>query len=142
VVFAAILHVTKSRWDGPIRTIAAAMGSFLPVSFVLILGLYFGREAIFPWIHDPVPGKADWLDPVRLFARDGMALAVLYTLSLLFLYFQLRYDLGGLVESRRGSARNPPIFLLTRGWRGIEAERLRSQRMLGILSPLILIAYA
>ena len=40
---------------------------------------------IFPWIRHPIPAKTTWLNVPFLFARDGIALAVMTLLSLSFL---------------------------------------------------------
>ena len=141
VVFAAILHVSNARWGGPVKRIAEAMASFLPVSFLLFLVLFFGREELFSWVSHPLPEKAAWLNAPFLFARDGIALLVLYGLSLLFLYYSLRPDLG-LLQERGKQSPDALHRALTAGWRGIEEERRRSQRALATLSPIILILYA
>lgn len=141
VAFSAILHVTNARWGRPLQRMAEATASFLPVSFLLFLALYFGREQLFPWISHPVPEKAAWLNLPFLFARDGIGLLMLYGLSLLFLYYSLRPDVG-LIRGRQGGNPGALHRALTAGWRGLEQERRRSRRALAVLSPILLILYA
>ncbi len=86
VLFVAIMNMTSARWSRPIKRIAEAPGTFLPVSCVLFMALYFGREQIFPWIHEPVAGKELWLNTGFMFVRDGAGLALLTVLSLVLLY--------------------------------------------------------
>lgn len=81
-VFLAILQVAKAKWAGPLKAMAASVGGFLPLSFVLYFFLYLGRESLFPWIGDPVAEKAAWLNAPFLFARDGIGLALLIGMSL------------------------------------------------------------
>ncbi len=141
VVFAALLHVSNGRWGGSIRRIAESLGAFLPISFVLFLVLILGGESLFPWIHEPVPAKAAWLNAGAMFTRDGLALLVIYGLSLVFLYYSLRQDLG--LAAERGLGKPKGIYqTLIANWRGIEVERQRCQRALSVLSPIILILYA
>lgn len=141
VVFAAILRVVNGRWAKSVQRLSESTGAFLPVSFVLFLALYLGRNSIFPWISHPLPEKAFWLDAKFLFTRDGLSLLALYGLSLVFLYFSLRQDAGLAVES--GARRSAGLYaFLSSGWRGLELERHRSRRVLAVLSPVILLLYA
>ncbi len=141
IVFSALLHVSNGHWGRPVRRIAESTAGFLPLSLVLFVVLFFGRTTIFPWVHHPVPQKAAWLSTRFLFVRDGIALLVLYGLSLLSLYYSLRPDLGFAVE--RGAEKPGRLYLwMTSNWRGLEAERRHSQRVLSVVSTVILITYA
>lgn len=133
LVFAATYQVTRARWGGAIRRLAEGMGAFLPVSFLLFFLLLFGREVLFPWVLEPIPEKQAWLNAPFLFIRDGLGLLILYGLSLAYLYFSLRPDLGR--ASKHSS-------LFARGWRGLEAEQERSRRVLAFLAPAFLVLYA
>jgi Ni/Fe-hydrogenase subunit HybB-like protein len=92
VLLSAILTMTGARWGRPIKRLAEAPGAFLPVSFLLFWGLYFGKEQIFPWLHEPIGHKAAWLNTFFLFARDGTGLLILTALSVAILYTSLRGD--------------------------------------------------
>lgn len=141
VVFAAILRVVNGRWAKSVQRLSESTGAFLPVSMVLFLALYLGRNAIFPWIGHPLPEKAIWLNAQFLFTRDGLSLLALYGLSLVFLYFSVRPDAGLAVES--GARKGTGLYgFLYGGWRGLELERHRSRRTLAVLSPVILLLYA
>lgn len=141
IVLAAILQVTDARWGRPIKRLSEGFGAFLPISLLLFPVLLLGREAIFPWIHHPIPEKAAWLNAPFLFARDGLGLLVLYGFSLLFMYHSLRPDIGlaGEMDHQWGNGLAGTII---RGWRGTEAERGRSQRARSVLAPIILVLYA
>lgn len=82
-VFLAILYVTRAGWAESLKPVAARMAAFLPVSFLLFLVLYLGRENLFRWIVVPVPGKELWLNVPFFFLRDGIALFLLVAGSLL-----------------------------------------------------------
>ncbi|HZO82209.1 MAG TPA: hypothetical protein VFB33_11000 [Candidatus Binataceae bacterium] len=85
VVASAAFYLTQGRWAGRAHyRLAEAFSGFLVLGFILFWALYFGRDAIFPWIKHPVPAKEGWLNVPFLFARDGIALFVMTVLSLWF----------------------------------------------------------
>jgi hypothetical protein len=127
IVFAATFQVTDARWGRSVKRLMEGMGFFLPVSFVLFLILFLGRDVIFPWIAHPAVGKEKWLSIPFLFSRDAVGLILLYGLSLAFLYFSLKPDLA----LARGGAGN-----------SLEAKRVKSQKVLSVISPVLLIVYA
>lgn len=88
VVLAAVFHLSRARWGRVVERIAAGMGAFLPFSLPLFLLLWFGRGYLFPWMGQPE--RHPWLNTGWLFLRDGLALAVMATLSAAFLYRSLR----------------------------------------------------
>ncbi|MBI5603442.1 MAG: polysulfide reductase NrfD [Deltaproteobacteria bacterium] len=90
VLFSAILVITKARWGRPVKRLAEAPAAFLPLAFLLFWVLLPGREKIFPWIHEPLPQKAAWLNTGFLFARDGLSIFLLTILSLALVYFSVR----------------------------------------------------
>jgi hypothetical protein len=141
VIFAAILQMTNARWGRPIKRISEGMGSFLPVSFILFLLIFLGREVIFPWAVHPIPGKEKWLSIPFLFLRDGIGLIILYGLSITFLYFSLKPDL--IFVKGMGRAHEKGILSrMMKRWKGVKEEGEKSQKILTILTPIILIAYA
>ncbi len=77
VLFVAVLNMTDARWGRSLKRLAEGLGAFLPASFLLFWFLYFGREEIFPWVHDLKPEKAGWLNTGFLFARNGAGLLLL-----------------------------------------------------------------
>jgi Ni/Fe-hydrogenase subunit HybB-like protein len=141
VVFAAIYHLTGARWGDVIRRIAEGMGSFLPVILVLFLPLIAGRYWLLPWVQHPVPEKAAWLNVPFFFLRNGIGLLLLVVLSVLFLFYSLRAQVGAAVEQRL-TPLTPLYAWLTRGWRGSAREGVRCRRALHVLSPSIIVAYA
>ncbi len=92
VLVSACLTMTSARWGRPIKRLAEAPGSFLPVAFLLFWVLYPGREKIFPWIHESLGHKAVWLNTGFLFARDGLCLFVLTAVSVLLIHHSVRGD--------------------------------------------------
>lgn len=141
VVFAAIYDLCNARWGHVIKRVAIGMGSFLPVALLMYVPLFFGRYWLYPWVRHPIPEKAAWLNVPLFFFRNGFGLAVMVALSLLYLYYNLRPQLGHAME--RSLVPTTPLYTrLTRGWQGFETETQRSRRATGILGPAILVAYA
>ncbi len=141
VVFAAIHDLSRARWGSVIRRIAEGMGSFLPIAFLLFFPLFFGRHWLFPWVREPIPEKAAWLNVPFFFLRNGLGLLLLIVLSLLFLYYNLRLQVGLGLE--RAVVNSTPFYgWLARGWRGFDDEERRCRYYLQALSPGIIVAYA
>ncbi len=139
VVIASIFVTVGAHWPGPVRRIAEGLAAWVPVSLVLGIIGFLGRDHIYPWIADPVPAKAAWLNVPRLVIVDLAILAVLAVLSVRFLYHSARPTLHG-VEAT-GIARGL-IARWTRGWRGQGEELERSARSLRRIAPALLLAYA
>jgi Ni/Fe-hydrogenase subunit HybB-like protein len=141
VVFAAIYELSSARWGDVIKRIAEGMGAFLPVALLLFFPLVAGRYWLFPWVREPLPEKAAWLNVPFFFLRNGIGFLLLVVLSLLFLYCTLRPQVGLAIE--RGIIRSTPLYgRLIRGWRGFEAEKRRCRRAIRALAPAIIVAYA
>lgn len=133
VAFAALVRMTHARWSRAAQHIAASLGVFLPIGLILVPLLGLGRNTLFRAAL--VPEAHPWLGVGWALARAFLALAVMTGVSLAFLYFSSRPDLGALHPAER--AEGIPGLLL-RNWRGREAERERSRRALRYLSPLVL----
>jgi hypothetical protein len=106
VVASAAFYLTQGRWAGRAHyRLAEAFSGFLIPGFVLFWFLFFGRELIFPWIRHPIPAKTTWLNVPFLFARDGIALAVMTFLSRSFL------EVSRSEEARRWAATSGDILM-------------------------------
>ena len=89
-LFSVVLHITKARWGKPLQSVAESFAAFFPLSFLLFLFLFLGKEHVFPWLNGDVHGRAAWLNLHFLFGRDTAGLALLYGLGLAYLYNALR----------------------------------------------------
>ncbi len=94
VLFSAVMHMTKARWSGPLAGLSESFAAFFPLSFVLFLVLFLGKNHIFPWLHEDLHGKEVWLNIPFLFWRDFLGLLILYVLGFGYLYntLQLKFD--------------------------------------------------
>ena len=108
LLFSAVLTMTSARWGRPLKRLAEALGAFMPLAFVLFWPLYWGKDAIFSWIHHPIPEKAAWLNAGFLFARDGAALLVLAGIGGAMTWLSVRRDLDPAYRSAPSPAGEPP----------------------------------
>ncbi len=80
-LFSMVMHMARARWSGPLSGLSEAFAGFFPLSFVLFLLLFLGRESLFPWLHQDLHGKEVWLNMPFLFTRDLIGLLILYGLG-------------------------------------------------------------
>ena len=140
VVFAAVYHVVGGQWGPPIRRLAEGMAAFLPVSLVLFLPLYFGLDLFFGQIRELNPDRGAWFDPRFIFVRGGLGIGSMTVLSLLFVYYSFRPEIGLFLE--RGLRPRQWLYgWLTEGWEGEQAEIQRSERGMDVLAAGVLLAY-
>jgi Ni/Fe-hydrogenase subunit HybB-like protein len=129
ILFSAALVMTKARWGRPIKRLAEAPAAFLPFSFLLFWVLFAGRDKIFPWIREPLPLKAAWLNINFLFARNGLCLLLLTVVSMALVYFSLRGERRTYLKKDGAMTR----------YRELEEKNLQKQT---ILSPILGILFA
>lgn len=139
VVVACSFTIVGARWTGPVHRLAEALGAWVPLTVVLFLVSWLGRESVYsPWLHGAPPGKEAYLNAARLFWMDLAIFVSLAALSLAYLYYSIRPTLGSVAESG-GSG------LLRRwaaGWQGEAAEAERCARKTRVLAPILCLAYA
>jgi hypothetical protein len=92
VMFSAVLIITKANWGRSLKRLAEAPVLFLPLAFVLFGLLYFGRHELFPWIDEPPPEKAVWLNFSFMYIRQGGAFFVLAAAALGMVYHGVHSD--------------------------------------------------
>jgi len=87
---AGIMELMEARWSPSVKRIALTTAGFLPVSFVLFLILFAGRAVLYPWVTNPLPIKAVWLNVPFMASRIGIGVLALYCLALAFVRAGLR----------------------------------------------------
>jgi hypothetical protein len=87
---AGMMQLTEARWSPSVRRIALTTAGFLPVSFVLLLVLFFGRSALWSWETTPVPVKAVWLNTPFFWLRTLACAAALFAVCFAFVAALLR----------------------------------------------------
>jgi len=134
-LFSMVMHLVGARWSKSMQSLAESFAAFFPLSFILFILLFIGREYLFPWLHYE-HGKELWLNIPFLFSRDLIGLILLYGLGLAYLYYALRLKLDP--EQQEGPLRS---FLL-RGKTGSDEEIAGYKKKMTILSVLYILAYA
>jgi Ni/Fe-hydrogenase subunit HybB-like protein len=92
---AGMIQVTEGRWSPSIKRIALTTAGFLPVSLVLFVVLFFGRATLYPWVTEPIPVKAAWLNVPFMALRIGLGSLLLYWVAMLLVKAILVEDQPG-----------------------------------------------
>jgi len=79
---AGMIQVTEGRWSPSIKRVALTTAGFLPISFVLFLVLFLGRATLYPWVTEPIPIKAVWLNVPFMALRIGLGSLLLYWVAM------------------------------------------------------------
>src|SRR5438093_7565699 len=87
---AGMMQITEARWSPSIRRIALTTAGFLPAAFVLLLILYRGQTALYPWATTPIPAKAGWLNVPFFWLRTLAFAAALFAVCFAFVRALLR----------------------------------------------------
>lgn len=137
IVFSCILRITNARWARPLLRVSEGLGSFLPISLVLLLIVFVGRDYLLPYATEHYHHPKDvWLNMKFVFGRDVIGFIVLLIVSCFYLYYSLRQDLGGAGEKLSGLA-----GWISSGWRG-DDEREDIWLKIGKFAPAVIILYA
>ncbi|HML96090.1 MAG TPA: hypothetical protein PKC29_11755 [Thermodesulfobacteriota bacterium] len=137
IVFSCIMRITNARWARPLLRTSEALGSFLPIAVVLLLVVFAGRDYLLPYAthhyHHP---KDTWLNMEFVFGRNFIGFLILLSVSILYVYYSLRQDLGGFEGKLSGLA-----GWVASGWKG-EDERKAIWLKLGKFAPAVILLYA
>jgi Ni/Fe-hydrogenase subunit HybB-like protein len=137
IVFSCMLRITNARWARPLLRVSEGLGSFLPISLILLLVVFTGRDYILPYATHPYHHPKDiWLNMTFVFSRNVIGFLILLIVSSYYLYYSLRQDLGGVSQKLEGLA-----GWVSSGWKG-EDERKQIWTRIGKLAPAIIILYA
>lgn len=133
-VFAAIYQLTEARWGGRVIRLALGFGSFLPISFVLFAVLLAGFPFL-PGHAAEYPGREVWFHRLFLFGRNALGLAVLYSVSLAFLYRFLKASLNDNIRETNIYGTGTDVRLTRSRWK-------HDRSTLTFLAIAVLILYA
>jgi hypothetical protein len=165
IVLGAIANITNSTWVRPLKRIAEAFSAFLPVSFVILIVLFIGRDNIWHWaeylqfweaggLESATAVRPDFIlahDPEQIHGTH-LAHAKAWWLNPTFFWARsfaiiIIFNLIALLY-RRTSLR-PDLGAIAElngtkiaGWQGVEAEVNASQRRQLILAPIVGLLYA
>ena len=136
IIFSCILRITNARWARPLLRISEGLSAFLPISFVLLLIVFAGKDYILPYATEHYHHPKDvWLNMTFVIARNVIGFIILLILSAFYLYYSLRQDLGGVGNKLGGFA-----GWIASGWSG-EDERKAIWKKLGQFAPAVIIFY-
>lgn len=140
VLFSAILTLTRARWGWVYVRLAQSLAAFLPLSFVLFLVFIIGGSRLFPWVQEPIPEKALWLNYPFMAVRDGFGLFVLLGLGLASLFYSLRPDAWRL-KGHGGAWAQRSYGILTKDFKDLQIEVQYCQKALANVSLAMAIVY-
>ena len=109
---AAMMQLTEARWSPSVRRLALTTAGFLPVSLVLLVVLFFGREPLYPWVTTPIPVKAAWLNSPFFWGRTFVLVGVLGATSYAFVTALLRDPVPPDDERERALRNRLAVILL------------------------------
>lgn len=144
VMTTVIMQIVRATWGAPVRRLAEANVAYLPVAFCAFLTTYFGREHIFYWGRNPMPGREFWMQPEFVYVRFSVLFFVLYFLMARFVGMSLRGDVGLAHDRAADKSRwDLPIHrYLLKGWKGAEREVIPLQRKMSCNGPVVVFCYA
>jgi hypothetical protein len=142
IVWTAIARTARGhRWASNLARYGEAMSAFLPIGYALVMVFLFaGGQQLYPWVKDPIPGKAPWLNWPFFLARNVILMGVLILMSRMLLGKSLKIDLArarGLVPAKLQQL----YAKRARGVKGDEREAAATQRDLLNLSPWFVTLY-
>ncbi len=137
VVLAAIYRVVGAKWGAAVSRIAEGAVAYLPVSLLSFLPLYVGLKFFFRQAN---PGRGAWFDPRFIFVRGGLGLGLMTVLSLFFVYYHLRPEVGMARENNIRPERWFYRWIIDR-WQGQDRELIRCERGTDFLASGVLVAY-
>lgn len=140
VVFAAIYHVVGAKWGPTVNRLAEGAVAYLPISFVSFLPLYFGLKLFFIHVLEVNPDRGAWFDPRFIFVRGGLGLGLMTVLSLFFVYYHLRPEVGMAQERKIIPQRWLNKWMIDK-WQGEDEEMTRCGRGMDFLAAGVLVAY-
>lgn len=141
VMWSVISRIVNANWSRTQMRLWEGAGFFLPVAFVLYIGLVIGgyTSHIYEWVHHPIHHKEVWLAPGFVFARGFVWLAVMFGVTAVYLYNSFKAD----VRVLKGTPHAPALFQrLFANASGSDDEWQTTQRKLVRLSPAMVIVYA
>ncbi len=109
---AGIFELTEARWAARLRRIATTTVAFMPVSFVLFLLLVVGMRALYPWVTEPIPKKAVWLNLPFFALRTVVGVGALYWVSVRFARAVHGSSAGAAQEPGRAERARLAVWLL------------------------------
>lgn len=142
VMTTVIVQIVRATWVVPVRRIAEAHIAFLPWAFFLFLGTYAGKEYLFPWAREPMPGREYWMEPNFVYARFTVLFLLFFYLLYRYTRNSLRSDIGSLREETGEKWQGGLYARLVSGWNGSSEEIISAQKTMSFMAPIVVVCYA
>lgn len=143
IVWTAIARTARGhKWASNLARYGEAMSAFLPIGYALVMVFLFaGGSQLYPWVADPIPGKAPWLNWPFFIARNAILMGALVLMSRVLLGKSLRIDLARARNLVVPAKLKELYARRARGTKGDEREAAATQKDLLNLSPWFIVLY-
>lgn len=143
IVWTAIARTARgTKWASSLARYGEAMSAFLPIGYALVMVFLFaGGSQLYPWVADPIPGKAPWLNWPFFIARNAILMGALILMSRMLLGKSLRIDLARARDLVVPAKLKALYARRARGTRGDAKEEEATQKDLLNLSPWFIVLY-
>jgi len=142
VIFSVIFTITSAQWGRPIKRLAEAMASFIPVSVMLLMLLFFGMDYFLEWV-DPqrvIHAKAGWLNAPFFIIRNLFMMGLTVIIIWIYLKAVLRPDVG--MAKKLTDYSNAFADRLVKNYTSQKTEEARSAQTAKRLAPVLGLAFA
>lgn len=92
LVWAAIFRVAQARWTPAVNRLGHSTIGFLPIVLGILVVLLLGVRSYVPWVWNPLPEKAAWLNIPFMIIRNLAAMALMVLLSFILVRWSLEAD--------------------------------------------------
>lgn len=123
VFFTALQHLAGATWSVTVRRIAEAFSGFLPVAFLLFIGLLFGLHHLYEWTHahvmheDPLLAqKIAYLNVPFFVVRSVIVFVAVFLLGGWMIKNSILQDQSGDLHLSAKNVRLAAPFMLIFAW--------------------------
>ena len=144
LVLSCVYTIVGAKWCGPYRRFAEGLAAWIPFAFIMGIIGFFGGHYLFEWYDHPIPSKAVWLNPVRVYTTDLSLMFIMSVLAFVYLRASARPTLYALAQGEGGEAGGFAQRMAQRwtaGWKGEEEEWAISSRTKTKLAPVICLVF-
>ena len=137
LAFSLIFTITGAQWGRPIKRLAEALSSFIPIAALLLCLLFFGAGQLFEWVdHDKViHTKAGWLN-LPFFVIRNLVVSVLFVAgSIYYLKTVIRPDIG--LAGRLSGFGNAFADRMIKNYGSQEEEQTAAEKKAKTIAPIL-----
>jgi hypothetical protein len=122
LMFLAVHHLSGAAWSAGVRRVAEALTCALPIAAMMMLGLFFGRQSLYPWAGAPSlareagPAGSWYFAPPFVFARMALFLTLWTALAMSIRRASARQDESADPIHHRRMVRVSAIFAVVFAW--------------------------